>query len=92
MKKPVSGKQKQVKHRNARKRFVSKSEKSLRLNRYRIKLVEKANREKKRKEELMGIVSEYNNALQEAQTQAAKNKAQEQTNEALFDNEEPKEE
>jgi len=91
MKKPASGKKKQVKHRNARKRFVSKAQKAIRLNRHRAKLVEKANIEKKRNEELMGLISEYNDALQEAQSQAEKNETQEQTNEALFDNEEPKE-
>lgn len=81
----------QVKQKNARKRFVSKSQKSIRLNRHKVKNVEKANRERKRNEELTELVSEYNSALEEARNQAEKNKNQEQTNEALFDNEEPKE-
>lgn len=92
MKKPVKGKQKQVKHRNARKRFVTKAERAARRNRWRIKLVEKANKQRKEAEELMGLVNEYNEALAQAQAQIVEDEDREQTDDALFDNEEPEKE
>lgn len=92
MKKPAKGKKKQVKHRNARKRFVSKAERAARRRRWQVKLVEKANIERKKAEELMGMIEEYNEALMEAQKIAAENEGKEENDEALFDNGEPEKE
>ena len=91
MKKQASGKQKQVKNNISKRRFVSNKEKTSRLKRWRIKLTEKNNKQTKSNKRLMEVISEYNDALEAAQAEAAENETQEKNDEALFTNEEPKE-
>jgi hypothetical protein len=83
MKKPLKGERKQVQVRNAKKRFVSKSERAKRKEKYLLRKRYEANIQKKYFELMNKIVQQ-----QMSEIPVEEDNSQEETNKALFDGEE----